>query len=520
MNMRTRVVIVGGGHNALVSATYLARAGFTTTVLERLPHVGGAAVSIRPFEGVDAKLSRYSYLVSLMPEALIADLGLNLELRSRDTASYTPYEGPHGPAGLMIESVEGEATRQSFRELTGDDREHESWTKFYADVGTLANAIAPTLLNPLPEVARVREQVEASLWRELIVEPLGKTIERRFENNLVRGVVATDALIGTFASLQSDSLLQNRCFLYHLIGNGTGEWRVPVGGMGAVTGELERVAREAGAEIRTGATVTSIDAHEAGATIRGDGFDIEADWVLSGVAPYVLAELLGDPLPEKPQGSQFKANILVTRLPRLKSGADPEVAFAGTLHLNESYGELEDAFQEAADGDVPAHLPGEIYCHTLTDESILGADLAASGAHTMTYFGLHTPADVLAGAQQEKLAWHRFLDSLNSHLAEPIEGLFVTDERGNPCVESKTPSEIEQELAMPGGHIFHGDLSWPWLDEGSNAETPAQKWGVATSHPRVLLAGAGAVRGGAVSGIAGHNAAHALLDIIANGPKI
>lgn len=520
MDMHTRVVIVGGGHNALVSATYLARAGFTTTVLERLLHVGGAAVSVRPFEGVDAKLSRYSYLVSLMPEALIADLGLNLELRSRDIASYTPYEGPHGPAGLMIESVEGEATRQSFRELTGDDREYEAWVKFYTDVGTLADAIAPTLLGPLPEVAGVRQQVGDDLWRELIEEPLGKTIERRFVSDVVRGIVATDALIGTFASLGSDSLLQNRCFLYHLIGNGTGEWRVPVGGMGAVTGELERVAREAGAEIRTGATVTGIDVREAGATVRGDGFDIEADWVLSGVAPYVLAKLLGDPLPDKPRGSQFKANILLTRLPRLKSGADPEMAFAGTLHLNESYGELEDAYREATLGDVPAHLPGEIYCHTLTDPSILGAGLAASGAHTMTYFGLHTPTNVLAGPEQEELAWHRFLDSLNSHLAEPIEDLFVTDENGNPCVESKTPWEIEHELAMPGGHIFHGDLSWPWLEKDSGAETPAQKWGVATSHPRVLLAGAGAVRGGAVSGIAGHNAAHALLDIIANGPKI
>ncbi|MBK5216405.1 MAG: NAD(P)/FAD-dependent oxidoreductase [Propionibacteriales bacterium] len=512
MNMRTRVVIVGGGHNALVSATYLARAGFTTTVLERLPHVGGAAVSVRPFDGVDAKLSRYSYLVSLMPEALIADLGLNLELRSRDTASYTPYEGPHGPAGLLIESAEGEATRQSFRKLTGGDREYEAWTKFYGDVGTLADTIALTLLDPLPEIARLREQVDASLWRELIEEPLGNIIESRFKSDLVRGIVATDALIGTFASLNDERLTQNRCFLYHLIGNGTGEWRVPVGGMGAVTGELERVAREAGAEIRTGTTVTSIDAREDGVTVSGGGFEIEADWVLSGVAPYVLAGLLGDPLPKKPQGSQFKANILVTRLPRLRSGADPEVAFAGTLHLNESYGELEDAYREATDGEVPAHLPGEIYCHTLTDPSILGDGLAASGAHTMTYFGLHTPADVLAGPQQTRLAWHRFLDSLNSHLTEPIEDLFVTDERGQPCVESKTPWEIEHELAMPGGHIFHGDLSWPWLEEGDSAETPAEKWGVATCHPRILLAGSGAVRGGAVSGIAGHNAARALLD--------
>src|SRR3954466_6863955 len=87
------VVIVGGGHNALVAAIYLARAGVNVVVLERLPHVGGAAISAAVFDGLDARLSRYSYLVSLMPHQLIAELGLNLELRSRDTASYTPYDG-------------------------------------------------------------------------------------------------------------------------------------------------------------------------------------------------------------------------------------------------------------------------------------------------------------------------------------------------------------------------------------------------------------------------------------------
>src|SRR3954471_2950066 len=116
---RDRVVIVGGGHNALVAATYLARAGLSVTILERLPHVGGAAISAPVFDGLDARLSRYSYLVSLMPQSLIDELGLDLELRSRDTASYTPYDG----GGLLIETAEGEATRRSFRDRTGSDDE-------------------------------------------------------------------------------------------------------------------------------------------------------------------------------------------------------------------------------------------------------------------------------------------------------------------------------------------------------------------------------------------------------------
>lgn len=495
------VAIVGGGHNALVAATYLACAGLDVVVLERLPHVGGAAISASVFDGFDARLSRYSYLVSLMPQQLIADLGLNLELRSRDTASYTPYDG----GGLLIETAEGEPTRASFRDRTGSDDEFEAWQRFYAEVATVADVIAPTLLSPLPHIGELRDQVEMAIWTDLVDEPLGTAIERRFTDDLVRGVVGTDALIGTFASLHDQTLIQNRCFLYHLIGNGTGEWRVPVGGMGAVTAELERVAREAGVDIRTDTTVDQIDARADGATVTGEGFTVEADWVLSGVAPYVLARLMGGPAAAKPSGSQFKLNVLVSRLPQLTSGIDPAIAFAGTFHLGESMTELEAAWARAAAGSLPDHAVGELYCHTLTDRSILGPDLIDTEAQTLTYFGLHTPYDVLPDEAAAGHAYAQFLAAINAHLAEPIEPLILG-------VEHKTPAQIEEALAMPGGHIFHGDLQWPWLEEGEKAHNPAEQWGVATAHPRVLLCGSGARRGGAVSGIGGHNAAHAILD--------
>ncbi|MGA8986907.1 phytoene desaturase family protein [Aeromicrobium sp.] len=497
------VVIVGGGHNALVAATYLARSGLSVTILERLPHVGGAAVSSPVFDGVDARLSRYSYLVSLLPETLIADLGLDLELRSRDTASYSPYDG----GGLLVETSAGAATEESFRSLTGSDTELAAWRRFYAEVETVAGAIAPTLLRPLPHIGELRDQVEMAIWTDLVDEPLGTALERRFSHDLVRGVVGTDALIGTFASLHDRTLIQNRCFLYHLIGNGTGEWRVPVGGMGAVAGELERVARAAGADIRTNCEVDGIDARDDGATVCGDGFVIETDWVLSGVAPYVLARLLGDPPPPKPSGSQFKINLVVSRLPRLTSGVDPATAFAGTLHLGESMSELETAWAQAAAGSLPERAAGELYCHTLTDRSILGPDLAGTEAQTLTYFGLHTPYDVLPDEVAAQRAYSQFLAALNEHLAEPIESLILG-------VEHRTPAQIEDALGMPGGHIFHGDLQWPWLEEDERPRDAAERWGVSTGHRRVLLCGSGARRGGAVSGIAGHNAAHAILEAL------
>jgi phytoene dehydrogenase-like protein len=97
-------------------------------------------------------------------------------------------------------------------------------------------------------------------------------------------------------------------------------------------------------------------------------------------------------------------------------------------------------------------------------------------------------------------------------LAEPIEDLLLTDAAGAPCVETKTTLDLERALNMPGGNIFHGPLSWPFIDDDAPLGTPAERWGVATAHPRVLLCGSGAVRGGAVSGIGGHNAAMAVLE--------
>lgn len=510
------VVVVGGGHNGLVSAAYLARAGLSVCVLERLDHTGGAAVSVEPFPGHPARLSRYSYLVSLMPEQLMADLDLDVRLASRTTASYTPWVRGDRTGGLLVERPEGEATRASFRELTGGDEEYAAWQAFYAEVGRLAEVVSPTLMQPLPLERDVRELVDERIWREVVAEPLGRAVTSRFADDTVRGVVATDALIGTFASMDDPSLIQNRCFLYHLIGNGTGEWRVPVGGMGAVTDALARAAVEAGAEIVTGAGVSAIAPGPDGAEVRfHDGSQdrsVTARRVLSGVAPWVLRILLGEgeDAETKPAGSQLKINFLLDRLPELRSGADPEVAFAGTLHLAEDYTQLERAYDAAAGGAVPDPMPGEVYCHSLTDPSILG-DRAGS-AHTLTYFGLHTPAALFESDPAARdVATSRALASLNAVLAEPIQECVATDADGNLCIEAKVPQDIERDLAMPGGHIFHGDLEWPWAPNRARLETAAQQWGVQTEHDVVLLCGSGARRGGAVSGLGGHNAAQAVL---------
>jgi phytoene dehydrogenase-like protein len=512
------VVIVGGGHNGLAAAAYLARAGLSTLVLERLAHLGGAAVNAEAFPGTGARLSRYSYLVSLLPDVVVRDLDLRVELRSRRTASYSPTIRHGVAAGLHVEHDEGESTRTSFRELTGGEAEYAAWRRFYADVRGFAGVVAPTLTAPLPTEQWLRERVDPDLWAGLVQRPLGELIESRFSDDLVRGVVATDGLIGTFADLHDPALSQNRCFLYHLVGNGTGEWRVPVGGMGAVTDALARAASTAGAELMTGAGVSGIEAGKDGAVVRWhDGtaeHGVRARYVLANVAPWVLRILLGEQ-PEdgtKPAGAQLKINFLLSRLPRLRSRVDPATAFAGTFHVAEEYSALARAHAEASRGEIPTSPPGELYCHSLTDPSILG-DLADAGAHTLTYFGLHMPESLFAGdtAARKEEAVRRAIAAIDVHLEEPLLDCVFTGPDGRPCVEAKVPQDVERDLAMPGGHIFHGDLSWPWASSRELLTTPARQWGVATEIDSVLLCGSGARRGGAVSALGGHNAAQAVL---------
>ena len=496
------VVVVGGGHNALVAATYLARAGLSVLVVEKLDQVGGAAVSASPFAGVPARLSRFSYLVSLLPDRIVADLGLRLELRSRAASSYTPV----GDGGLLVERVPGPATVESFRTVTGSGSAWEAWRRWYASLDALAKVVAPTMLEPLVSRAEFA-RLAGALWSPVFEEPLGGTLQELFPDDVVRGVVATDGLIGTHTSLTSPDLAANRCFLYHVIGNGTGEWRVPIGGMGAVTAELLRVATAAGVEIVTGAEVTRVSVDGTSGSVAFDGREVGARFVVAGVAPAVLDSLRGKEVVSRGEGCQLKVNMLLTRLPRLRSGVPAEVAFAGTFHLDESYAQLESAYAESAAGVVPSVLPGEMYCHSLTDPSILGPSLAAH--HTLTLFGLHLPAALFEGRNDELRSSlvERYLVGLNRYLVEPIESCLALDADGRPCVEARTPLDLEAELGLPRGNIFHGDLAWPFAE---NDEVGT--WGVETDEANLFICGAGARRGGGVSGIGGHNAAMAVLD--------
>lgn len=513
------VVVIGGGHNGLVAAAYLARAGLRVRLLERLGHTGGAAVSTQLFDGVDVQVSRYSYLVSLLPPRILKDLGAPVRLARRRFSSYTPDPATGGCSGLLV----GPHVQPTFDAIGAADDAHR-YAAFYRRCRLVTAPLWPTLMEPLPTRALARSKVldggapEApAAWQALVEEPIGHAIAGAVASDLVRGVIATDALIGTFARLDDPSLIQNICFLYHVLGGGSGDWDVPVGGMGSVTSALASAARRHGAEIVTGADVFAVEpngrvhyrSHGAERIVRGR-------FVLAGVTPAALDELLGIPGPSPAPGAQVKVNMVVRRLPRLRDDqVTPEQAFAGTLHANETFTQLDATYARAATGRLPDALnplPCEAYCHSLTDPSILSASLREAGAQTLTVFGLHTPHSMFGTAEgiHEQLT-EFVLASLNSILAEPIQEVLMTDAQGRPCIETTTTLDLQHTLRMTAGNIFHGALSWPFAADDDPLDTPARQWGVATAHERVMLCGAGAQRGGAVSGIGGHNAAMAVL---------
>jgi phytoene dehydrogenase-like protein len=522
MKSKYDAVILGAGHNGLVAAAYLTRAGLSVLLLEKNDYIGGATTSQKVFPDYDAHLSRYSYLVSLFPEKIIRELGLNLELRRRATGSFTPFVKNGRYDGLLLSNVSEEASRQSMFKLTGNHSEFEQMKKFYGLARVFAEEVWDTMLEPLAAKEDFRRRFDVSdqhreAWRSLAEEPLGRAIEHYLQNDLVRGLVLTDGKIGVFTHPHDETLLQNRCFLYHLIGNKTGEWKVPVGGMGAVARELEQVARQSGAEMLTRVDLRALEVtgtkKKVEFEVGGETQAVEARFLLVNFGRNVLAKLLGKPHHPDPtdEGSVFKINMLLRRLPKLKATRYAETeAFCGTFHIDEGYEEMNVSYEQALQGRLPDKLPAEVYCHTLTDDSILSPELREKGFHTMTLFGLDTPWRLFAENNEtmRQLAEERFVDGLNGWLEEPLQDCLAVARDGSLCLEGKSPVDIEDALGLYHGNIFQDAPSFPFAATREQEGT----WGVETEFENVFLCGSSARRGGAVSGIPGHNAAKKVLE--------
>jgi phytoene dehydrogenase-like protein len=278
-----------------------------------------------------------------------------------------------------------------------------------------------------------------------------------------------------------------------MIGNGTGDWDVPVGGMGHVTAELARAAREAGAEIRTGAEVTVIDP-DGEVTGDPDGEYTVGAGHIWPTWPGRAGRLTGAAVPaangSAPEGAQLKVNLVLQRLPRLRDPGVTRRPRSRAFHVH-GVPPWRRAYRQAAAGQIGVRAV-RAYCHSLTDPSILGPERAASGAHTLTGFGLHMPARLFRadpdGARDAALA--ATLAALDDVLAEPVTDCLLTDAAGQPCVDVKSPADLEREIYLPGGHIYHQDLEWPFAEDDAGAG----RWGVETEHPRLLLCGVAPAR--------------------------
>ncbi|MBP2646615.1 MAG: FAD-dependent oxidoreductase [Gemmatimonadetes bacterium] len=510
---RYDAVIVGSGHNGLVAAAYLANAGQSVLVLERNDWIGGATASQRVFPDYEAFLSRYAYLVSLLPRLILDELGISFETRRRSVASFTAYERDGAARGLVISDADEARSKASLRELTGGDRAWDGYQALLRLEGALAAQAWPSLLRPIRSRGYWADRFSASAlereaWESFVERPLGEAIESHVQHDVLRGLLFTDGKIGVFSHAHDPSLIQNRCFLYHVIGQGTGEWRVPVGGMRTLVDGLIRRATDAHARIEANSPVAAVyDLGKRHAVVfEHDGREqtVDADRVLVNAGPRTFARLFGREYASiaTDEGSVTKVNMLLCRLPRLRApGIAPAEAFAGSFHVDEGYAAMEASYRQAEAGALPELPPFEIYCHTLTDDSILSPALRAEGYQTLTLFGLDAPYRLFAkdeAARKEELT-RRYLAALNRVTAEPFEDCLARDSKGGLCIEIKSPQDLERELDLDLGNIFHNSLSWFFTDDPEEDGT----WGVETDMRGVYRCGSSALRGGAVSGVPG-----------------
>lgn len=513
-------VVIGSGHNGLVAAAYLAKAGKSVLVLEKNEAFGGATASQQVFPDYEAWLSRYSYLISLFPDKIANDLNLRFETRRRKTASFTPWQDSSGQQrGLVLSNVDESRSQESMFEMTGRHSAWDRYQEFLSLQTQIAKVIWPTMLKPLRSkesfLPELKTDAQRHAWKSFVDRPLGEAIEEFADHDALRGLLMTDGKIGVFTHAHDPKLLQNRCFLYHIIGNETGEWKVPVGGMKSLVNSLMQRCQQLGVQFAANAPATNVDVgpnrHEVSFSINNVEHSVQATNVLVNAGSGTFARLFRkswQPSSED-EGSVIKMNLLLTRLPRLKAtNTTSNEAFCGSFHIDEGYQQMQQSWEAARRDEIPNPAPGEVYCHTLTDNSILSKDLQQSGFHTLTLFGLDMPFRLFESdhdARRSTVA-ERYIQGLNNLCDEPIEDCIALDASGQPCIEIKTPQDLKAEVDLDQGNIFHNALSW-FYGEDEHVGT----WGVETEFPRVYKAGAAALRGGAVSGIPGHNAAMCLL---------
>ena len=469
-------IVVGGGHNGLVAAAYLARSGKRTVVLERRHVVGGAAVTEQPW-GPDYKVTMLSYVVSLLPPTILRDL--DLERHGYKVYPQGPYFVPY-PDGRYLQLPSDEARRRaevakfSTRDAEAIDR-WDAWLHGLADVlGPLLTAIPPKLGSRSPkdlrDQARLAWQLKGLGVRgvadvtRLFSMSVADLLEDHFESPQLLGVLSVSGVIGTWAGPRSPGTAF--VMAHHKIGDvGDGElgsWGFPEGGMGGLTQAMASAARSFGAEVRTEAAVAKVTT--AGGRVTGvilvDGEELTAPLVVTTVHPKIgfLRMLERDELPAdfvedierwNTRSGTVKINLAVDRLPEFSSkpGFDADV-HGGTIVLARSLDEVESAFQDAAAGRAASRPFADICIPSVFDPT-----LAPAGQHIVSMFTQWVPQDWADKPMDSEL--DAYADRVIDTVEEVAPGFAAS------ILHRKVigPHEMEHEYGLIGGNIFHGELT-------------------------------------------------------------
>ncbi|HET7173864.1 MAG TPA: NAD(P)/FAD-dependent oxidoreductase [Nocardioidaceae bacterium] len=517
------VIVVGGGHNGLVAAAYLAKHGLSTLVCEARHVVGGAAVSEHPF-GPDYTVTMLSYVVSLLPPSLVRDL--NLERYGYHVYRQGPYFAPRRDGRYLQLPADAAARHAEIAKFSGRDADaFADWDAWLAGLGTvlgpLMERIPPSLGSRRPADLLRQAALLGSLRgldarkavdiTRLFTMSIADLVEDYFESDAMRGVLSVSGVIGSWAGPRSPGTAY--VMAHHHIGDlGDGQpgaWGFPRGGMGGVSQALADSARSFGAEIRTSAEVARICTTGTAGSARatgvalGSGEEIGASVVITTAHPKISflslvdraalpADFVKDIERWKTRSGTVKINLAVDRLPEFtaRPGFDPAV-HGGTIVLAERLEDIEDAFQDAVRG-APAQTPFADICIP----SVFDDSLAPPGQHVVSMFTQWVPHTWAAAPQPEQL--ESYADRVVSRFNDVAPGFTES------ILHRKVigPYEMEHEYHLIGGNIFHGELTTGQLFHARPAAGYAD---FRTPVRGLYQAGSATHGGGGVTGIPGRN---------------
>jgi phytoene dehydrogenase-like protein len=515
-------IIIGGGHNGLVAACYLARAGFRVCVLERYHTVGGAAISEEFADAPGYIASTGSYVLSLAPQKILNELDVwehGLELIERNPRFFMPF--PDGQ--YLVYWNEHDRMLEEMRKFSPKDAaNYQAYDDF---VERACQVMDQFILKPPPSFAEFaaafNQKGDAHVFQKLILGSSADLAEYFFESEYLQAGIAASGLIGTFRGPRDAGTGYVK--LYHSMGMATGHrgrWAYVRGAMGSVTQALASVARSHGVEIRTNVAVTQVivrDGRATGvATESGEEFTGKA--ILSNADPQrtylrlvdrqaLPAEFVRDIEAIQITSPVMKINLAVEELPRFRAleGAEHDQRWGHTGGL--FIGPTIDAMQRACE-DARNGRPSDYPFMNIHSQSAVDPTVAPEGKHTLSIFAQYYPYELAEGTWEERreaIAWHTL-----QRFAEYAPN--ITD--AVVAMQALAPPDIEARFGLTGGHIFQGEL----VPEQAFDLRPVPGSKTYEGPIRGLyLCGSGAWPGGCVMGAPGHNAAHEAIANLSSG---